>query len=366
MVERSMKMRALLAIALFTFVLLCIPKNVSAGTVAVFFSGLCRQDVACQANEQANASIRPKLEMTPGTRMIIALRPEWQGKFPSPAHTQQVIAQTGNDQIVFIAYSGGNQAMYQMALEMHKQNPTSLKRVKAIIALDSHMYSGYTGTVTLVEKQNPGVVKQPLTKEMFNTTHGVLSGNAGVADAIAKTAGVDPTVVGQVPPPNQVVPPPNQVVPPPQQPPYRLQTTNQQQFPYSFTTPYTSAPISWQTPLFSSFAPVQPPVAIAPPPAITTAQTPVTQTKTTQSTGSVIPKDSPIFSTSSLVSFSPITLFNPYSITGSNEPTPIEVIKTASVENTYYAPPSVSDQQKKLTDLLSNIKNALQTLMRSI
>lgn len=350
--QQSKWLLAPLLAIIVSFACLSLPKKVDAqGTVAVFFSGLCRNDVACQANEQANASIKPKLQA--GTRLIVALQPLWQGKFPSTAHVQSVIAQTGSDYIVLIAYSGGNQAMYQMVSEMSK-SPESLKRIKAMIALDSAQYNGFTGAVAIVKKVNPNVVVQSLTAGQFNTTHGVLSGNAGVADAIARIAGGDPTAVAAIPPTNQPQPP--YFPPPPPQNTYRPPVnTNSQQ-------------LAWQGLVYPAFAPTAAPQSVPytyNAPVLFTPTAVNTSISTGVSQGTTLTASVKATSTTSY-QLSTLNLFDTQSVSLIPSFAPTTFISDVNAPTTYFTPPIATNAQMKFAQILSKIQVLLQDISKSL
>lgn len=175
-----MKIRATLSGIVAIMCLLILPGAVYAGTAVVFFEGLCNSPDACAAIKQANTAMVPRLP--DGARLIAPNLVS--GAFPNQSGVNSLVSSLGSDPIVFIAYSAGNKALWQVVSAM---TTDSLKRVKTVISLEGN-YSGFTNSVARIRAANPKVEVQYFTSSQFGTNHGRLPGSSGVADAIGKIA----------------------------------------------------------------------------------------------------------------------------------------------------------------------------------
>ncbi|WP_148043119.1 SGNH/GDSL hydrolase family protein [Methylocystis hirsuta] len=142
----------------------------------VFFSGLCNSPDACRANEQARASITPKLP--PGATLITPKLTA--GAFPDEASAKALVSSLADNKIILIAYSAGNKGFLQTVNAM---TPEQLKQVRTIVSLEAE-YSGFEIGVRRVRSVNPQVEVYRFTSEQFQTNHSRLPGAAGVGDAI--------------------------------------------------------------------------------------------------------------------------------------------------------------------------------------
>ncbi len=148
--------------------------------IVVFFSGLCNSPQACRAQEQASASIAPKL---PKDAQLINA-PVVSGKFENQAGVQQVIGQIGSQRTVLVAYSAGHQGFLQLVNAMSE---TQLKNIKSVVSLEAS-YAGFNQAVQRIKSVNPNVEVKSYSSTQFGTNHSNLPGASGTGDAIAALA----------------------------------------------------------------------------------------------------------------------------------------------------------------------------------
>lgn len=180
---RSLCAYILFAAALVSFALAA-PQTTHANekVLVFFFSGLCppgRPD-ACAAKQQADSNISPKLP--PGATMVSPILND--GSFRNQGELSQALAQIGGNKIVFIAFSAGNKALWEMVSRMTDQQKM---QVKSMISLEAK-YSGWTNSVAAVRKVNPKVDVREFGASQFGTNHDRMPGNGGIADAIGQIA----------------------------------------------------------------------------------------------------------------------------------------------------------------------------------
>lgn len=152
------------------------PGRTTRSVAVVFFSGLCNSPEACRANEQARASIAPKLPSgaTLFTPQLTA------GAFPNQAAANAFASSLVDSDIIFIPYSAGHKAFLQV---VNALTPEQLKKVRTIVSLEAE-YSGFDVGVRRVRLVNPQVEVYRFSSGQFQTNHSRLPGAAGVADAI--------------------------------------------------------------------------------------------------------------------------------------------------------------------------------------
>lgn len=156
------------------------PAQANEKVIVFFFSGLCppgRPD-ACAAKQQAEGNISPKLP--PGASMVAPILND--GNFRNANELNQALSQIGSNKVVFIAFSAGNKALWEMVSKMNQQQ---LMQVKTMISLEAQ-YSGWTNSVQTVRRVNPKVDVREFNANQFGTNHDRMPGNGGIALAIAE------------------------------------------------------------------------------------------------------------------------------------------------------------------------------------
>lgn len=171
------------------------PAHANEKVIVFFFSGLCppgRPD-ACAAKQQAEKNISPKLPS--GAEMHA---PDlYEGSFRDAAQLNEALSKIGGNKIVFIAFSAGNKALWQMVSKMNQQQ---LMQVKTMVSLEAQ-YAGWTNSVQTVRRVNPKVEVREFSASQFGTNHDKMPGTEGIGQAIAAITGAAQTgTVAQLPP----------------------------------------------------------------------------------------------------------------------------------------------------------------------
>lgn len=171
---------AVIVAVCFLLAMAAIPAYAAERLTVVFFSGLCNSAGACAAEQQASASIAPRLpqDATLINAQVVA------GRFQRDADVQALVGRIGAQRTVLVAYSAGHQGLLQLVNAM---SPQQLQKVRSIVSLESN-YNGFNTAVNRVREFNPNVEVHRFGSAQFGTNHSYLPGAAGTGDAIAALA----------------------------------------------------------------------------------------------------------------------------------------------------------------------------------